>query len=143
MITFLGAFYCPRLSLCPYTFLGPLWWQDECFFAPLQSSFNNSSYPFPQHSPCVLMAYLDHQMYSMTSLPLLHTLGTSQTWQALWFAFLVIFVSNLFLLLIPTLTIIFIHFMDAFHHYKRENSHSRPSGKSPLDFSCFMLPPPL
>jgi len=42
------------------------------------------------------MAYWDHQMYSMTSLPLLHMLGTSQTWQALWFAFLVIFVSNLF-----------------------------------------------
>jgi hypothetical protein len=36
VLTFLGAFYSPGMSLGPYTFIGPLWWQGERFFTPLQ-----------------------------------------------------------------------------------------------------------
>jgi hypothetical protein len=82
-------------------------------------------------------------MYSLTSLPLLHMLGTSQTWKAPWFAFLVIFVSNLFFSLSLPFQLFSIAFTHPLHHYKPQNSRSRPSGKSPLDFSCFMLSPPL
>ncbi|KAJ8582479.1 hypothetical protein M405DRAFT_562389 [Rhizopogon salebrosus TDB-379] len=73
------------------------------------------------------MASWNHLMYSLTSLSLLHMLGTSQTWQALWFAFLVIFVSNLFSSSSLPFQLFLVTFMHALHRYERQNSRSRPS----------------
>jgi hypothetical protein len=58
----------------------------------------------------------------MTFLPLLHMLGTSQTWWASWFAFLVIFVSNFSSSLSLPFQLLSVTFINALHCLEHRTS---------------------
>jgi hypothetical protein len=96
VLIFLGVLYTPRMPLSQYLYTGPLWWQCESFPPSSASFLHNSSYLAPQPLPFDILTFQDIIRHFMTSMPLVHILGTSLTWWVSRIAFLVIFTSNLF-----------------------------------------------